>query len=405
MAQNWLGATVLVPCFALGLAAQDPAPAPNQPAAGEVIKIEEHRSRWDYPREVQVPEGHRLHIVAPGDTLWALGAKYLGNPYSWPQIWEKNKWIKDSHWIYPGDPILVDASRTPVAQSEPAAGADAPKNGDLAPQEVADLPPDGGRPARKESAPIARPRREELGFGMQDFLRMPYLAEKGFEAHMKDLGGLPIVGKQDPLRTRLTEGDVVYLAGGVDKGLKVGDRRLVVHLEKTRLFHPDDQRQKNPLGDVVRHTATVRVTSVNPKGSVAVVERALDSVQTGDHTVPFQEPANMAMRLRSETESPVAIKDVAKTIFIQEDHGRTSAGEMIIVDKGEKDGLKVGDVLLGLRPRTFEVTAEKRAKDRTVERTNYYLGQVLVVKVTDTSATCRIIKSLEEFVLGDILTR
>ena len=63
-----------------------------------------HWTAWEAP---PTPEGAKVHIVVPGDTFWALAATDLGNPYLWPQIWNENKYIRDAHWIYPGDPIVL----------------------------------------------------------------------------------------------------------------------------------------------------------------------------------------------------------------------------------------------------------------------------------------------------------
>src|SRR6185295_9462414 len=30
-----------------------------------------------------------------------------GNPYLWPQIWDRNRCITDAHWIYPGDALII----------------------------------------------------------------------------------------------------------------------------------------------------------------------------------------------------------------------------------------------------------------------------------------------------------
>jgi len=64
-----------------------------------------HHSRNKYP--TSIPEGAIYYIVVKGDTLWDLSARFLGNAYLWPQIWDQNKYISDAHWIWPGDPLIL----------------------------------------------------------------------------------------------------------------------------------------------------------------------------------------------------------------------------------------------------------------------------------------------------------
>ena len=100
--------TILIlfhPVFAEAQSTAADESTPPDDTLKEGIQVASHWSKYAYPESI--PAGKKVHIIKDGDTLWDLAGEYLGDNYLWPKLWEANKYITKSHWIYPGDPLVI----------------------------------------------------------------------------------------------------------------------------------------------------------------------------------------------------------------------------------------------------------------------------------------------------------
>ncbi len=87
--------------------------------------------------------GTVLHTVKPGDTLWDIAKAYLGDPFKWPDLFQKNTGtVANPHRIYPGQRLVIGADGRPVFEAPPSAADPEP---DETPVRFATFGPGGQR--------------------------------------------------------------------------------------------------------------------------------------------------------------------------------------------------------------------------------------------------------------------
>jgi len=72
--------------------------------AGTVIAA----AKKEEPAPAVNPKSNGIHVVQPGDTLWAIAKKYYGNGAQYTKIFNANRdKIKNPNLIYPGQQLVI----------------------------------------------------------------------------------------------------------------------------------------------------------------------------------------------------------------------------------------------------------------------------------------------------------
>ena len=317
---SFLVAALFLPIIAFGQAV---APPP-QP----LHFVDDHWTPYDPPTEF--PEGSTIHRVVPGDTLWDLAATYLGDPYLWPQIWERNPYIKDSHWIYPGDPIAVD-----VAVQEP-------------PTEVEEVVPDQTVASEYVDPGYQEPDIDEgeprtLGSSADVYC---------FADLVQDDSIYPFTinsAERMDFQDSFSEGDVVYIDGGINQGVAAGDRFFVLNRIRPlkRLFDKPKMGRiytEETIGIVYSKIGQIKILCAQEDTAIAEITYACDPIDIGNVLQPFR-PIPVPLVVDPDPSDRCDVPNglpIGRVIYTRDDQLEIGGGWLVFIDLGATDGVYPG---------------------------------------------------------------
>lgn len=359
---------LIVLCLSLILAtaeAQAPAPAPS--AAPESAPA------------TQRPEGD--YVVKKGDTLWGIAKDLLSDPFLWPRIWNRNPFITNPNLIFPGDTLGLPGKEIAPGPA-PVAEAPKPEPPKEAPKEAARVPaPTPPAPEMAIAPPPPVPVASQAAIACSPVL----LDEKAVAA-----AGIGSVAKSNDNRRLLSQEDQIVVALDGAQTLKVGDRLSVVR-PGLRVIHPS---RKGILGRALFTLGLFEVTQVQARTASGRLIYSCLPMTIGDRIVPLVLPPFPEDKIAQPTTRVLEGVIVDTPLALQ----LLGLQNLVWLDIGAGQGIGPGDVFAVYRS---NVPTVNLATGEVVPIPPDRLGEVVVIRVTNTTATAVISASAKEVRAGD----
>lgn len=289
------------------------------------------------------------YVVVKGDTLWGISGKFLKEPWRWPEIWKMNKaQIKDPHWIYPGDMIVLDyVGGTPELRL-------------IKGQEAVRLSP---RIRTESIAAGAIPSIPTTEIG--PFLSKPLVIAQG------ELDNAPYIIGTEENRVVIGAGNTAYVQS-IAQG---GPLHWQIYRQGKALTDPD-------TGEVLGHEAVyLGDAKVKRYGDPATVDilRSVQEILVGDRMVVAREDTVSSY-------APHAPEKLVNGRIVSAYGGvaEVGSGSIVTLNRGGRDGLEVGHVLALYRHGlTVRPEANDKTSPETVKLPDERYGLVFVFRVFD----------------------
>ncbi len=258
------------------------------------------------------------YVVVKGDTLWDISARFLRDPWRWPDIWGLNKdQIKNPHWIYPGDVILLDF--TGMTARLRLQGVDGATDWRLV---VTKLSPSIRKLDLAASAIPSIPLE-----AIAPFLTKPLVVGES------EMAAAPILVAGQENRVVLSAGDTAYVKGVVwEDGTEWN-----IYRPGRDLFDPDTREF---LGREAVHLGELKVSQFGEISRVAITKSVLE-IAPGDRLVKIVPTQVLPYIPRAPS------KQIKGKVIAASQSSVTEIGPhmIVVLNRGAREGLETGHVL------------------------------------------------------------
>ena len=239
----------------------------------------------------------------------------------------------------------------------------------------------------------------------------------GFESDVYCFGYVGDLSERFPVQVKGAENiaeqtdfvteDYLYINGGLNRGLRVGDEFWLVTPEQ-EVVHPVTGKS---MGRLYQYRGRAVVTSLEPRAGIVRVTHACTDIPMGSYLKPF-EPIPIPLVRKSPPAvrgDPPSGKSRGRIVFTRDGVVALGGGSVVIVDLGVAEGVSPGDFLtvfryagseeFGVRPVGSYWVNLPPPPGVSIPRT--YVGEAAVLMVGERWAIARLTDSFRLIQVGD----
>lgn len=239
-------------------------------------------------------------------------------------------------------------------------------------------------------------------------------------------------GLETPTTTKFTRGDIVYLRGG---GYSLGAEYEIVRqlrdINEYEMF-PGQAKLLKQTGQPYEEVGRVRIVDLRSKEAIGKVEYSCDGINPGDTAIPFAEKQTITFHdpVTFDRFLPASNKVSGRIVMAKDFDSELGTGHKVYLNVGSNQGVKIGDYFravrnygtdlkdpvdsLSFKAAVSEDTQKKMPSfdPHMFTKTNgpvihvedmprRAVGEIVIIGVTDTTATGMIVFSPDVVHAGD----
>lgn len=311
-----------------------------------------------------LPSAPDVHVVARGDTLWDIAARFLQNPWCWPQVWQLNReQIRNPHRIYSGQKIVFDRQLGVLRIALDEDAADIAKPGKLSPA------------ARAETLTAAEP------IPAID-PRLLATAASYRLVSSADVAGAPRILGFSESRRIASAGDIALVDGKLP-----GPTTLDVVRPLNPVIDPDDGVS---LGVPLLRVGRARLLGSDSLQRFEIIE-ADSELMAGDLLVPVE-----SQPLPELFAHPAPAIE-GRVAAVLRDSRWAAQRDVVAINRGRRNGLDAGSVVSVMKP------VRIAGNDSRQHPPSQPVATLLLFAVFERAAFALVMRSSDAFSAGDAI--